>query len=223
MMNTTSPDVLSAAIVAGLDDAVERWVLATVAEVTARRTPFAAVHHPLGFLCLPVVRLPDIGVCVHLWSHRRYPASVSTSPIHCHSWDLVSYVLYGAVRNDVLDVVPVAAAEEGTHRVFEVHSGDDGDEVRATECVVRCTGTTIRYARAGEAYTLTSGEFHTTTGSDDADDAATVVIGRTRPGAIDRSLGALHTPTHRVRRAHADPATTRAALRAVTRRLKRSA
>lgn len=215
---SASPDELSAAIGAGGGGAVERWVLATVAEVTARRTPFHAVHHPLGFLCLPVVRLGDIGVCVHLWSHGRYPASVGTSPIHCHSWDLVSYVLYGAVRNDILEVEP-AAGDEGTHRVFEVYSRADGDEVRATQRIVRCTRTTIRYAAAGEAYTLTSGEFHTTTGSDDADDAATVVIGRTRAGAIDRSLGGLHTPTHRVRRSHADPATTSAALRAVTRRL----
>jgi hypothetical protein len=220
---TVTPDELSAAIAAGPGDAVDQWVLATFAELTTGRTSFAAVHHPLGFLCLPVVRLGEIGVCVHLWNPRRYPVAVSTSPIHCHSWDLVSYVLYGTVRNDTLEVLP-AADGGATHRVFEVRSGADGDEVRATDRVVRCARTTIRYARAGEAYTLTSGEFHSTTGSDTGtDDAATVVIGRTKPGAIDRSLGGLHTPTHRVRRTSADPATTTAALHAVARRLSRSA
>ena len=58
-----------------------------------------AVRHPLGFVCLPLERDGGDGVCIHVWSDTLAHAESTTSQIHCHSWDLVSHVLYGQVRN----------------------------------------------------------------------------------------------------------------------------
>ncbi|NVI87072.1 hypothetical protein [Actinomadura sp. BRA 177] len=72
--------------------------------LAAGAPPVRAVRHPLGFLCLPVERSGDLGVCLHIWTPEVRPAPSTTSPVHCHSWDLLSFVLYGTVRNVRMDV-----------------------------------------------------------------------------------------------------------------------
>src|SRR5258708_22070643 len=78
------------------------------------RSEIRAVRHPLGFLCLPIERHDDCGLCVHLWGSRVAQARSTTSGMHAHSWDLVSLVLAGELRNDVVAVLD----EHPTHRVF---------------------------------------------------------------------------------------------------------
>src|SRR4051812_8770115 len=75
------------------------WALGVLNEIAEGRSDVTAVRHPLGFLCLPLERAGEYGVCVHIWSATARHAGNTTSQIHCHSWDLVSHVLYGQVRN----------------------------------------------------------------------------------------------------------------------------
>ena len=150
------------------------WAVRVLDDVAAGRSRVPAVRHPLGFVCLPVERTGDFGVCLHIWTPEVRPAPSTTSPVHCHSWDLVSFVLYGTVRNVRMDIdtdADVGGASEGTpggrsaaqaRQIFEVVSEDGVDELRAT-------GRTVRYSpghssthRTGEAYTLPAGVFHTT-------------------------------------------------------------
>src|SRR5262249_20103081 len=160
--------------------------------------------HPLGFLCLPLHRDGVQGVCVHIWSASLKPAEATTSQVHAHSWDLTSYVLYGRVGNTLLHVVDDSAA--GTHRVFEIHSHGDIDEVRATARRVRYWTARHEAADPGGTYRLSAGRFHASI-VEDGSEAATVALGQTRT-ALDLSLGQLDTPTHWVARLRCGPKET---------------
>src|ERR1700754_5108927 len=108
---------------------VRQWALGEL-----ERPDLTAVRHPLGFVCLPLERDGGDGVCLHLWSDTLAHAESTTSQIHCHSWDLVSHVLYGQMRN--VHAVVTDAGADATHRVFEVVSGADGDRISPTSRTV---------------------------------------------------------------------------------------
>ncbi|HEX5496388.1 MAG TPA: hypothetical protein VFX70_17635 [Mycobacteriales bacterium] len=188
----------------------------TLAEIADGRRELYAARHPLGFLCLPVHRDGEYGVCVHVWSPALARAHATTSEVHSHSWDLVSFVLYGRVGNTLLHVADDAVA--ATHRVFEIHSHGDIDEIRATPRRVRYL--TARHCAAGPGgtYRVPTGRFHASV-IEDGRGAATVVLGRSRRSAIDLSLGPLDTPTHRVLRQRCGAGETADAARMVLRRL----
>jgi hypothetical protein len=201
--------------VADAELAVPQLCVRTLTGIVTGSFPLRAVRHPLGFLCLPVVRQGEWGVCVHVWTATMPQAASTTSAVHCHSWDLVSFVLYGQVGNVSMDVVD--DPRSATHRVFEVHSLDDGDEMRATGRLVRCTERDRQVADAGSVYRLGAGEFHESVLGDNPE-AATVVLGRGR-SAPDLSLGPPETPTHRITRQRCDARETAEAARIVINRL----
>ncbi|WP_131737408.1 hypothetical protein [Actinomadura roseirufa] len=199
------------------------WAEGVVRDVIAGRSPVPAIRHPLGFLCLPVERTGELGVCLHIWTPEVRAVPSTTSAVHCHSWDLLSFVLYGTVRNVRMEVDETgpggapspSAAPEGTgpgQQIFEVVSRGDVDELRATGRAVRCVPARSRTHRTGESYTLPAGVFHSTL-IEDGLDAATVALGRQTPGGGDLSLGPLDVPTHRVHRSRTEPEDAARALR----------
>ncbi|MFI0481640.1 hypothetical protein [Actinomadura sp. 9N215] len=203
------------------------WAGRVLDDVAAGRSAVPALRHPLGFVCLPVERTGDFGVCLHIWTPEVRAAPSTTSLVHCHSWDLLSFVLYGTVRNVRMDIRTGADAEsaeataesaEATQQVFEVVSQGDVDELRATGRAVRYSPGRSSAHRTGESYTLPAGVFHTTL-IEDGEEAATVALGRQTPGGGDLSLGPLDTPSHRVHRSRSDHADTVRALRRSARRV----
>jgi hypothetical protein len=201
------------------------WALGILQDISTGERPIEAVRHPLGFICLPVERRGPLGVCVHLWSPLLAHAATTTSQVHCHSWGLVSFVLYGRLSNVLANV-----GEGTTHRVFEVVSHGDVDEIRATERMVRCIPGAVQTHRAGDVYTLPPGVFHSTV-IEAGQETATIALGRSpeagwRPGSVpgtpvngDLSLGPPATPTHRVGRQRCDAAETVHAARLSAKRL----
>lgn len=210
-------DDIRAEILAGTGGtSLPDWAHQILNDVAAGRSPISAVRHPLGFLCLPVQRTGGTGVCLHIWSAAVAPAEITTSPVHCHSWDLISFVLYGTVRNDRAVITEAASDAPATHRVFEVVSRDALDELRATSRTIRCLPGSTSVHRAGQSYALPSGVFHSTSIESGAT-AATVALGR-GVGGLDLSLGPLGGTTHQVRRRRCGPGeTTSAALTAARR------
>lgn len=170
-----------------------KWALDVLADEKARP---GAVLHPLGFVCFPMRRDADEGVCVHVWLPGRdgFAPHLPTSGIHAHSWDLMSLVLLGSVGNEVVDARTVPEGE-ATHRVYEIRSADGADEVVPTARCVRSSRREISYAGPGEVYRLAGGEFHTSV-IDQAGSAATVLLA-VGNGGKDRALG----PVRPVRRA----------------------
>jgi hypothetical protein len=195
---------------------VEDWAAEMLADIAGGRRDLAALHHPLGFICLPVIRLGDDGVCVHIWSADQASAGPTTSQRHSHSWDLVSYVLYGRVRNETVALAddPVSP----TYRVFQVRSQGNVDQIIATDRRVRHSVTAVDVHESGAVYTLRAGVFHAT--EIFGGEAATVALGRVRPGESDCSLGALDLRTHSVRRRYLDRWATAAAARAAAAQLR---
>lgn len=190
------------------------WAAGVLDDVATGRRDITAMRHPLGFVCIPVERVGAHGVCVHVWSDDLPAAVPTTSSMHAHSWELVSYVLYGSLRNEVIEVTD--DPDYPTHRVFEVHSGGELDEVRKTPRLVRCGVKAAEVNRRGDTYSLPAGIFHATVVRGDA---ATVALGSGRREGRDLSLGQIGTGTHQVRRRRCDPEETARAARVVTERL----
>lgn len=172
-----------------------------------------AVRHPLGFVCLPLERDGGDGVCIHLWSDSFAPARSTTSQIHCHSWDLVSHVLYGQVRN--VHAVVTDAELDATHRVFEVVSGADGDRITPTRRTVRHATRLVESFGPGDIYTLPADHFHSSV-VPEGGEAATIALGRGHPGGRDLSLGPLGAGDHHVPRRPLDAEETALAVRLIT-------
>jgi hypothetical protein len=194
---------------------VRGWVISALSAVAEGRVPISAIRHPLGFVCLPVYRQGPDGICVHAWGALPPGAPLTTSPVHCHSWELLSCVLYGSVHNTVVSLTEVA--EPPAQRVFEVHSAAGVDEIRASGRLVRCEEPPPELYRRGDVYRLEPGMFHTTTAP--GGEAITVALGRQVPGGADLALGDPATPAHRVRREHCGEADTGRAAEFVLRRL----
>ncbi|MCW3817403.1 hypothetical protein ONA91_23410 [Micromonospora sp. DR5-3] len=181
------------------------WVLTVLDDVAEGRRPLLAVRHPLGFTCLPVERAGPDGICVHAWPAGPPAGQPTTSAMHSHSWDLLSHVLHGRVRNELIEVTD--APVDPAWRVYEVHSRGDVDEMAATDRLVTAVTATVETHSAGDSYALRAGGFHTSE-VDRGQPAVTVALGRTTPGACDLSLGAVDGRSHRVRRNRCDPAET---------------
>jgi hypothetical protein len=212
----------------GVGDCVPRLTRQLLWEVAGGKLPITAIRHPLGFTCLPVLRHGKRGICVHFWSPRLAQACTTTSVVHAHSWDLVSYVLFGQIRNEVMRVSasesPQMGAGDVTYRVFEVYSQGDLDEIRATSRLVRCHEEPPEISSAGETYTVPAGTFHATD-IPPGIETATVALGTSRAGFTDLSLGPIATPAHRVWRQQCDSEETSRVARMIAGRLagKRSA
>jgi hypothetical protein len=190
-------------------DLVPRWALELLRDIASGRLELTAVRHPLGFLCLPAQREGEHGVCVHLWTPAYQPC-VTTSQVHSHSWDLTSYVLYGTLHNQRVRVADAPGA--ATHRIFEVRSHGEVDELHATARLVSCEPEVPREHGAGSVYLLPAGEFHCTV-IPGVQEVATVALGRSRASATDLSVGPLDTPSHVITRSRCSTReTARAAL-----------
>ncbi|WP_424637225.1 hypothetical protein [Embleya sp. AB8] len=199
-------------------------------EIASGRRELRAVRHPLGFLCLPVRREGEHGICIHVFDDatRQTAQLLTTSPVHAHSWDLTSCVLYGEVGN--LRVRVRERPEHPTHRLFEVRStaaamGADPaagalavDWIRPTPHLVSCEPGPRETSVAGGIYTLAAGQFHTTV-VPPGTAAATLLLGRAMPGRFDLTLGPVHGRPHRVVRQTCDAARTARAARTVLRRV----
>lgn len=189
--------------------------LPTLTKIADGSVPLRAVRHPLGFLCLPVQRKGVLGVCVHVWTTALPQSQVSTSAVHSHSWDLSSFVLYGAVGNAFVQVAD--DAHTGTHRVFRVHSRGEVDVMQPTARLVRCVELRRQFAGVGSAYYLRAGHFHESVLGADPE-VATVVLGRSG-AAADLSLGRPDLRTHRVVRQLCDAQETADAAQIVIEKL----
>ncbi|MFD0853807.1 hypothetical protein ACFQ07_16330, partial [Actinomadura adrarensis] len=158
------PDIYGEITAGTAVDTLPRWARDVLGDIAGGRMPVHAVKHPLGFLCLPLERSGDLGVCLHIWSPELESVEATTSGVHCHSWELVSFVLYGSVRNTRANVAetPPAGPDGATHRLFEVVSRGEVDELKATGRTVRYTPGDTSTHGTGETYTLPAGVFHTT-------------------------------------------------------------
>ena len=154
-----------------------------LADIVDGRSALRAVRHPLGFACLPVLRDGDEGICVHVWESGRGPASLTTEPYHCHSWDLLSHILYGTVGNQ-----PVEVTDGTTYVAFEARSTAQGDRLVDTGRLVDARELPCEWWAEGETYALAAGHFHQSV-IGDGSAAASVVLGKHLADGVNITLG----------------------------------
>jgi hypothetical protein len=146
----------------------------------------------MGFVCFPVERDGTSGMCVHMWTPELPAAELITTPVHAHSWDLESVVVWGELLNELY----VVHADEPTHRVYHVHSSGAEDELRPTRQLLRFERSGGERIVAGETYQLPSGHYHASF----SDGAVTVALGTGQPGGLDCALGSIDGTTRVVPR-----------------------
>jgi hypothetical protein len=208
-------DVQAAIECGAAADTVPGLALSVLRDIASGRRDLAAVRHPLGFLCFPAQRGSEYGVCVHLWTPGARHV-LTTSQVHAHSWDLTSYVLYGTLRNQRMRVTD--APGSATHRVFEVRSHGDVDELHATSRLVVYQPEADCAYSAGSVYLVAAGEFHATV-APGGQDVATVVLSYTRREAADLALGPVHGGSHVLTRSRCGAAETARAASLIADRL----
>ncbi|MGD0559740.1 MAG: PLP-dependent aminotransferase family protein, partial [Streptosporangiaceae bacterium] len=129
-----------------------RWAARAMRDVADGRRSLRAAVHPLGFTCLPVVREGHYGVCVHVWQPGQPRATSTTSQVHAHSWDLVSYVLFGQLRNELPVVTDAGPAHPSARRVLEVRSRGNTDDIVPTPRLVSCEDGDSELAVSDDVY-----------------------------------------------------------------------
>jgi hypothetical protein len=207
------PGGIAAAIRAGTGhDAIRSQVVGLLREMAVGSADRPVVKHPLGFLCLPIHRQAEFGLCLHVWLEPGLavqPAQpLTTLPVHYHTWNLYSHVLHGLVRNLRVRVLPDTGAghrEAGhvdggpAYRVFEVTSAGDVDEIRPTPETVTWQVDGSQQYRAGDRYLVRPRDYHQSAAPDPRP-AVTVMLSEGWTPQPQHVLGDLDLPAHTVSR-----------------------
>lgn len=160
------------------------------------------VKHPLGFLCLPIHRGDDFGLCAHVWMKAgtgpRPAEPLTTLPIHYHTWNLYSHVLYGLVQNQRITVQPDTGGTPA-YRVFEVRSDRDTDEIRPTSELVTWRVDGAQQYGTGDRYLVSPRTYHQSAVLDPRL-TVTVMLSENWTPEPQHVLGKVDLPPHTVSR-----------------------
>lgn len=164
------------------------WTRSLLAAIrNGSRVP-SAVMHPLGFTCVQLFRSTTWGLCMHIWESSENSPSLTTTPIHSHSWDLFSQVVCGQLENTEISVTD--GSPFPTNRVLEITSTDGTDLIRATQRLVNWAHGESVHIGVGQSYELPAGTFHvsmpSTTGL-----TATMLLAEYRSPSPELALGRL--------------------------------
>jgi hypothetical protein len=169
-----APATVFKAVERGKHRQIREWTQLTLEEIATGARDRPAVRHPLGFICFPLIRAGDHGLCVHYWPAVATPPNPQAPTVHSHSWHLSSHLLAGRIANHRS---VVTEAGESPLELYAVTSGPDGDVITPTGRRVRSADLAAETYQRGQTYHLAAGQFHWTnrlTGSP----TITVVAGR---------------------------------------------
>lgn len=193
--------------------ALRKEAMSVLREI-ARGRSCDAFAHPLGFIYLPLLRMPDATLRLHIWPNGRRVVPTGAgevSPMHDHTWDMISHVIWGELRNVIVSVVEDADAP--THRVFEIHGDGAVDDIRPTDTVVRIVGEGEDKVSVGQTYRMGSDLIHRTEPGPGV--VATLVAARRTSKRVERALGPLELHGYRSERQICPPRRVVAAAEAV--------
>lgn len=144
-------------------DHIRAQVIGILRDMAAGSRDRPVVKHPLGFLCLPIHRGDEFGLCLHVWMAAspavRPTGRLTTLPIHYHTWNLFSHVLYGLVQNQRITVRPDTGGSPA-YRVFEVRSDRGTDEIRPTGEFVTWRVDGAQQYGIGDRYLVSPRDYH---------------------------------------------------------------
>jgi hypothetical protein len=196
-------------------DVLNEQAVELLGDIADGRLSFPAVRHPLGFIYAPLLRTGSTALRLHIWLAGASRPHLTTSPIHDHTWQLVSYVMCGRLENCMVEIHD---SDTPTHQVFEIRGTAGADSLRPTERLVEFRVAEVQPVQAGDRYTIEPGRFHFTEVPEDCT-AATMVLAARKASVPERSLGPLRLPEHRMTREECPPAELAAAATTVVRGL----
>ncbi len=157
--------------------------------------------HPLGFIYAPLARWGHATLRLHLWppvARRRRLTADEVSPMHDHTWDLISYIAYGSLDNIEVGVVEVAEPSSADFRIFNICGEGPVDRVTRTDALARIAHERTTHHVAGSIYTQPAEVVHRTEAG--AEPTVTLVLALRTGRQVERALGALDLPSYTSRR-----------------------
>lgn len=144
----------------GYDDRkdLSGWTSSLLATIRDGVRVPSAIMHPLGFTCIQLYRATAWGLCMHIWQSAEISPTLTTTPIHSHSWDLFSQVVCGELEN--IEICVTDGSPFPTNRVLEITTADGADLIHATQRLVSWTAGESVHIGVGQSYELPAGTFH---------------------------------------------------------------
>jgi hypothetical protein len=200
------PQFLRRAIERDTDhDATREKVAEFLEGVLAGRRDPTMFRHPLDFLCLPLHRSDEYGLCVHAWlpDQDREPrdSTLTTSDIHLHTWKLNSRIMYGCVENTLITVTPESKRPD--YRIFNIFKDErdeDVDVLKPTKETVLTSVIRTEQVPQGSQYSLDAHQYHKANEGVNGEPTITLLLATDWDDKPQRTLGALEQKGHPVRR-----------------------
>ncbi len=167
------------------------------------------IRHPLGFYCLRVHkdnRSERYGLCIHVWRAGARITPPTVSRIHLHTWRLFSYILFGRVQNQQIEVL--SNSERPTHQVFKVRSTSATDTIVPTGEMVTFQVAGAQNFCVGERYLVPPRTYHQTAVMD-PNLTVTAMVSENWNSGSQLVLGPRDLDTHTVHRESCPTSETR--------------
>lgn len=173
-------------------------------------------RHPLGFLRGDITSNGKLALRLHIWSDLQRYEQHPLWPIHSHSFDLISVVLVGAVRNQIYALN--FESNEPSSRIYGASYEGSQSVLAATDTLCLLGTTESQTIHAGGTYSISHGVYHQTI-VPIGTFAATLVL-TTQVGGVAGVLGdAKGAQEYRYARKPIADAEARTALNALRKRL----
>lgn len=154
--------------------------------------------HPNGFIQYD---LPGRQGRLHIWHPDLPVAQIVHTPIHDHTFDFKSRVIFGRLMHTIYRFDDRVDGDYRLHRAV-VSAGED-TRLEPTPLVGNMNVTRIHYFSLGERYTFSAGRFHTSEGNG----LVATIMQKTRTGVSEYPMVAVPVsvdPDNNFRRHQAD-------------------
>ncbi len=120
---------------------------------------FDPTWHALGFIHCRLAQNDQGTLRLHIWFKNNSHPAEQLEKIHDHKFSLNSYVLYGAICNEVFELIETSSGKYD-YQAYAVKYLDKGSELIPLATYYNVSDVSSSIIRAGCYYTVDSREFH---------------------------------------------------------------
>ncbi|MCE9898216.1 MULTISPECIES: hypothetical protein [Raoultella] len=123
---------------------------------------FEPTWHALGFIHCRIAQNDQGTLRLHIWFGNNSHAAEQLEKIHDHKFSLNSYVLHGAICNEVFELID-ASSRQYEYQAYAVKYLNNGSKLIPLDTYYNVGNVSTDIVRAGCYYTVDSKEFHRST------------------------------------------------------------
>ena len=147
--------------------------------------------HPLGFLKSNLGQIEGVGnLRMHVWYPNFRQAQEPVMLVHNHDWMLNSHIVYGALTNELYEIVPCSSIQ-ASNTVYYVEYNQNFSILKTTDEKVLCKLTSNERFQAGQQYDVPIGQYHSTF-VPEKDFTVTIVASTQQQESSAKVLGPIH-------------------------------